>query len=106
MNYVYAGMWFVCGLILMVKLGKENRVFYAAGGFFLVLGAWWLAIDLTPEVDLFTGVPGWILRGIAVVALLLLVPTFIRHSREENRKFQEEQKAKQPKKEQDGDETK
>ena len=43
MNYVYAGMWFVCGLILMVKLGKENRVFYAAGGFFLVLGAWWLA---------------------------------------------------------------
>ena len=52
MNYVYAGMWFVCGLILIVKLGKENRVFYAAGGFFLVLGAWWLANELTPEVEI------------------------------------------------------
>ena len=61
MPYAYAALWFAIGLILIFSMGKENKVFYFAGGFFLLLGAWWLADALLPEVDLFAG--GW---GIAL----------------------------------------
>ena len=37
MGYVYAAMWFIAGLILIFRLSKENKIFYVAGGFFLVL---------------------------------------------------------------------
>ena len=36
MGYVYAAMWFIAGLILIFRLSKENKIFYVAGGFFLV----------------------------------------------------------------------
>ena len=42
MGYVYAAMWLIAGLILIFRLSKENKIFYVAGGFFLVLGVWWL----------------------------------------------------------------
>ncbi len=74
MGYAYAGMWFLVGLILIFALGKENKIFYFAGGFFLLLGGWWLADTLLPDQSLFTGAWGWgfrILAGIALVAFLL-----------------------------------
>ena len=55
MQYFYAILWFAVGLILIFSLSKENRIFLFAGGFFLLLGAWWLADALLPEVDLFAG---------------------------------------------------
>lgn len=75
MEYVYAGMWLLVGLILIFRMGKENRVFYLAGAFFLILGGWWLANALT-EVNLFAGVWGWVLRIITAVALILLCLVF------------------------------
>ena len=54
MEYVYAGMWLLVGLILIFRMGKENKVFYLAGAFFLVLGGWWGANIFTQE-DLFSG---------------------------------------------------
>ena len=39
MEYVYAGMWFLIGLLLIWKLRKENQVFVFAGGIFLFMGA-------------------------------------------------------------------
>ena len=56
MEYVYAGMWFLIGLLLIWKLRKENQVFVFAGGIFLFMGAWWLADALLPHADLFGGV--------------------------------------------------
>ena len=53
MEYVYAGMWFLIGLLLIWKLRKENQVFVFAGGIFLFMGAWWLADALLPQLDLF-----------------------------------------------------
>ncbi len=83
LNYVYACMWVLCGLILIVKMGKENRVFYPTGAFFLVLGAWWFLNELYPEVNMFEGVPGWILRGLGAVILVLLIVTFVKQKRQE-----------------------
>ena len=49
MGYVYAAMWLIAGLILIFRLSKENKIFYVAGGFFLVLGVWWLLDSLFPD---------------------------------------------------------
>lgn len=50
MEYVYAGMWFLIGLLLIWKLRKENQVFVFAGGIFLFMGAWWLADACCPSL--------------------------------------------------------
>ena len=43
MDIIYAIVMLIAGLILIVSLSKENKVFYVAGGYFLLLGIWWLA---------------------------------------------------------------
>ena len=40
--------------------------------FFLFLGCWWLADALMPQLLLFEGIPGVILRVVTVVVLILL----------------------------------
>ena len=81
MGYFYAIMWFAVGLILIFSLSKENKVFYGAGAFFLLLGAWWLADAFLPEQDLFSGGWGIALRCIAGVALVVLTVFFFREYR-------------------------
>lgn len=85
MTYVYAAMWFAVGLILIFRMGKENRVFYGAGAFFLLLGGWWLADALLPG-NQFGGTAGWVLRGITAAALVVMCIAFFR----ENRKNKQE----------------
>lgn len=80
MTYVYAGMWFLVGLILIFRMGRENRVFYGAGAFFLLLGGWWLADAIRPE-NLFAGVWGWVLRGITAAALIFMCVAFFRENK-------------------------
>lgn len=81
MQYVYAVMWFLIGLILIWRMRKENRVFIFAGGIFLFMGAWWLADALMPQIDLFTGAYGWIFRGVMAVALIVTVLVFFRQKK-------------------------
>ena len=70
MEYVYVAMWFLAGLLVLVTLHKEHKVFYFVGIFFFVMGAWWLA-DLLLEADLFAGVYRWIFSAIVAVALVV-----------------------------------
>lgn len=81
MAYVYTAMWVIVGLLLIFRMGKENRVFAFAGGFFLLLGGWWLANTLLPAVNLFAGVWGWVLRGITAIALVVLCVAFFRENK-------------------------
>lgn len=39
MGYVYAALWFIVGMILVFKMGKENKAFFAVGGFFFFWGS-------------------------------------------------------------------
>lgn len=75
MAYFYAILWFVVGLILLFSVSKENKIFYFAGGFFILLGAWWLADALLPD-DLFAGGWGWALRIASFLALAVLTVAF------------------------------
>jgi hypothetical protein len=97
MTYLYAAMWFLIGLILIFRMGRENRVFYGAGAFFLLLGGWWFADAVLP-VNLFEGVWIWILRGITAVALLLASLAFAREYRKDQRKTSETEELKQERK--------
>lgn len=85
MSYVYSAMWFLAGLILIFRMGRENKVFYFAGSFFLLLGAWWLADELLP-LDLFAGIWGVLLRIVTAAALLVLCLAFFREKRALSRK--------------------
>lgn len=77
MGYFYAIMWFAVGLILIFSISKENKIFYFAGGFFILLGAWWLADCLMPESDLFAGAWGTALRLVTLAALVILSVVFV-----------------------------
>lgn len=77
MGYFYAIMWFAVGLILIFSISKENKVFYFAGGFFMLLGAWWLADCLMPEKGLFEGKWAMALRIITLAALAILSVAFM-----------------------------
>ena len=75
--YLYAVIWFLTGMILIIHMGKENRVFYLLGGFFLFLGVWW-AVGAVTGVNLFAGVWGVILRVVTAGALVAACVAFSR----------------------------
>lgn len=90
MQYFYAILWFAVGLILLISLSRENKVFIAAGIFFLFLGGWWLADALLPQVDLFAGGWGVALRCVSAAALVGLGAVFVREYRRGVKKSKDE----------------
>lgn len=89
--YLYAGLWIVIGLILIISMSKENKIFIFAGAFFLVLGGWWLANALLPEMKLFEGGWGIVLKCITGAALVVLTAAFVKEYRKKGRDAQEDQ---------------
>ena len=87
MGYVYTAMWLIIGLMLVFRYGRENRVFYFAGGFFLFMGIWWL-IDTLTDLNLFADPWVWVFRGAVAVALAILIFCFLRE-RKKNRQQDE-----------------
>lgn len=77
MTCFYAALWALTGLILIFRMGRENRVFYPIGAYFLVLGAWWGASGISGR-NLFAGAWGWTLRGLTAAVLLLSCAAFVR----------------------------
>lgn len=91
MQYFYAIMWFAVGLILIFSMSKENKIFLLAGGFFLVLGGWWLADALTPELNMFDGGWGIALKCVTGVALVILTVAFVREYRKKGRDVKDDE---------------
>lgn len=77
MAYVYAGMFLIAAVLLVFRLGKENKVFYFAGGLCFYMALWWL-LDEILQVDLFHGVWGWVFRIIMAAALVILGAAYFR----------------------------
>ena len=80
MGYLCAALWFLAGLVLIIRMGKENRVFYLLGGYFLFLSAWWAAGAAT-GINLFSGVWGVVLRVVTAAALAAACVAFVRQNR-------------------------
>lgn len=92
MNYFYAILWFAIGLILIFSISKENKIFYFAGGFFVFLGGWWLVDALMPDIDLFAGAPGIVLKCITGVVLVILAIVFVKEQRRSRQKDETQKK--------------
>lgn len=93
MEYIYTVMWLLVGLVLIFKMGRENKIFYFAGGFFLVLGVWWL-LDILLTVKMFEGALGILIKVLTGIVLVILLVYFIRSYMAGRKKQQEEEKAK------------
>ena len=76
MSFFYAALWVLIGVVLIWKMAKENKVFYLAGGFFLLLGAWWAADGLFPDSQVFSGGLGIALKIVTLIALVVLGAVF------------------------------
>lgn len=80
MAYFYAGLWALAGLILIFRMGGQNRVFYPIGVYFLLLGVWWAAREYT-GIDLFSGAWGGALRAVTAAGLALAIAAYMREAR-------------------------
>lgn len=98
MSYLYAAMWFIAGLVLIFQLSKENKIFYLAGGYFILLGGWWCVDALQPNWAVFEGVPGIILKVITGIILVILAVQFFRLNRAGRKAEKDKEKDKEKKK--------
>ncbi len=69
MGYIYAALWFITAFLLLIKFRKESIVVYVLSLYFLFLGVWWTA-DQVSGVDMMNGIYGWVLRCVSLAALV------------------------------------
>ena len=81
MDVIFSLAMVAAGLILIFSLSKENKVFYVAGGYFILLGGWLMADKLLPERELFAGAWGIAFKVITGVILVVLVAVFAKEYR-------------------------
>ncbi len=87
LGYFTAGIMLVLGVLLMVKFGREAKIFYPVGGVFVILGIWWGLSTLYPENEVITGWCGWVVKGLGAVALIALAIYFFVVRKREVDKF-------------------
>lgn len=85
MDYMFPVAMLAAGLILIFSLSKENKIFYVAGGYFLVLGAWLFADRLYPDARVFGGGWGIAFRVVTGIVLVLLLVVFVKEYRKKGR---------------------
>lgn len=85
MEFMFPVVILAAGLILIFSLSKENKVFYVAGGYFILLGGWLMADKLLPERELFAGAWGIAFKVITGVILVVLVAVFAKEYRKKGR---------------------
>lgn len=77
-GYMYAAIFIVAGLILIFQLSKENKIFYLAGAYFVLMGGWWVVDALKPAWEVFAGVPGIVFKVITGVVLVIIAVMFFK----------------------------
>ena len=75
-GYVYAGIFCLIGILLAIRMGKINKVFYFAAGIFEVMAVWWLVNSLYPDLNMFHGTWGIVFRGVMLVTLVVTCYVF------------------------------
>ena len=94
MEFMFPIVILAAGLILIFSLSKENKVFFLAGGYFLVLGAWLLVDRIYPDAGAFAGGWGIAFRVLTAAVLVVLAVVFVKEYRK-NRKSARGQEAKE-----------
>ncbi len=74
MSYVYGAMFIICGLILMIKLKSENKIFLPLGIYFILLGAL-RVVQTIWAVEALT----WVSRVLSGIALAYCVVFYVKN---------------------------
>lgn len=74
MSYVYGAMFIICGLILMIKLKSENKIFLPLGIYFILLGALRI-VQTIWAVEALT----WVSRVLSGIALAYCVVFYVKN---------------------------
>ena len=78
MGYVYAAAMFLAGVFIIYFAVKENKLFCIIGAYFILMGIYRLINELTPSIDLLSGVYLIVYRCVtAAVAVLAIILYFI-----------------------------
>ena len=85
MEFMFPIVILAAGLILIFSLSKENKVFFLAGGYFLVLGAWLLVDRIYPDAGAFAGGWGIAFRVLTAAVLVVLAVVFVKEYRKSAR---------------------
>lgn len=82
MGYLYTVVWFLIAGYLFYLALRRNRtpILFILSGFMVFLGVWEL-IDTLNEINMKSGVYGWIYRGVAVLALIACFVWYIKSRR-------------------------
>ena len=95
MGYMYAAIFIVAGLILVIQMSKENKIFYLAGAYFVVMGGWWMVDAIKPALKVFEGVPGIVFKVITGVVLVIVGWYFLKVNAESRKKEKAKEKARE-----------
>lgn len=78
--YFMAAICVASGLLLIFRLGKEQRLYYPLGGFLIALGAWNFADQLTDKA--LSGSPVvWLQRAVLLAVIVMLIIVLVRDIR-------------------------
>ncbi len=80
MNFVYAGMGFAIGLMLLIFMRKENKAFYFFSFVFLFMGTWWLLDEIT-NINFFEGEYLIIFRVMMAISIIVAVLVYFKEKK-------------------------
>lgn len=84
-SYVYIVLWFAIALYMIVQAHKVSKWLYLAAAYFVFLGGWYIAQIVTGGI-MFSGVYGWIFRGVSLVALAAFLLIYFLNKRKNKNK--------------------
>ena len=81
MGFVYSALWLIIALILFFRFRKQSMIVYPLCIYFIFLCVWWAANEFT-SADMLNGTPGWLLRVISAVVLLVCCIFYFREKKQ------------------------
>jgi len=80
-GYIYSAVWLIVAIYMFYLAVKEHKFFITLGIYFVYMSGWYLANNLIPDVDLFSGIYSWIFRGVSAVVLAICAIVYFNYKR-------------------------
>lgn len=71
-GYIFAAMWLIIAIYLFFQAFKSSKLFFIPSAFFIFMAVWYFINEIT-DINLFSGIYGWIFRIVAVVFLVIII---------------------------------
>ncbi len=89
-GYIYAALWLILAIYLLIQAIKNYKFLYVISGFFFFMFGWYLANELITTVDLFSGIYSWIFKGVAIAVLVVCAVVYLVHKKRSDAENEQE----------------